>query len=308
MTIKEVTPDQYAALPLKHPHVFNTAAFSRLNAAKAERLHFLVFEEEGKPRYGITLGEREGWLLSPFSAPFGGFSYCKTPHIESLDAAAQMLAGYAHDLGFRMRISLPPLFYAPQFLAETAAVLSRRCSATHIELNYHFPVSRFADYDRCLARNARKNLRHAEEQEWEFVAVWRDDVEGLRKAFEVIRRNREEHGYRLSMTLAEVERTVKLIPADFFLLRHGGEDVAAAQVFHVADGIAQVVYWGDLHAYSSLRTMNMLVYRVFEHYSRAGLDVLDIGTSMLDDAPNYGLCDFKTSVGCEASPKFVLEF
>lgn len=69
MTIKEVTPDQYAALPLKHPHVFNTAAFSRLNAAKAERLHFLVFEEEGKPRYGITLGEREGWLLSPFSAP-----------------------------------------------------------------------------------------------------------------------------------------------------------------------------------------------------------------------------------------------
>lgn len=60
MTIKEVTPDQYAALPLKHTHVFNTAAFSRLNAAKAERLHFLVFEEEGKPRYGITLGEREG--------------------------------------------------------------------------------------------------------------------------------------------------------------------------------------------------------------------------------------------------------
>lgn len=139
MTIKEVTPDQYAALPLKHTHVFNTAAFSRLNAAKAERLHFLVFEEEGKPRYGITLGEREGWLLSPFSAPFGGFSYCKTPHIESLDAAAQMLADYAHNLGFRMRISLPPLFYAPQFLAETAAVLSRRSSATHIELNYHSP-------------------------------------------------------------------------------------------------------------------------------------------------------------------------
>lgn len=308
MTIKQVTPSEYAALPLTHPHVFNTAAFSCLNAAKAGRLHFLVFEEEGKMRYGITLGERKGWLLSPFSAPFGGFSFAKTPHLESLDAAAQALSDYAKERNLRMRISLPPLFYAPQFLAETAMVLSRRSTATRMELNYHFPLSRFADYDRCLARNARKNLRHAEKQEWEFLAVGRKDEEGLRQAFDVIRRNREEHGYQLSMTLDEVEKTVQLIPADFFLLRHAGENVAAAQVFHVAEGIAQVVYWGDIHAYSSLRTMNMLVYRVFEHYSHTDLRVLDIGTSMLGDVPNYGLCDFKTSVGCEASPKIVFSF
>lgn len=308
MTIKEVTSGQYAALPLKHPHVFNTAAFSCLNAAKAERLHFLVFEEEGRLRYGITLGRRAGWLLSPFSAPFGGFSFCRTPHLESLDAAVQALADYARGLGCRLRVSLPPLFYASQFLTETATVLSRRSTATRIELNYHFPVARFADYDRCLARNARKNLRHAERQEWEFTVVRRGDAEGLRRAFGVIRRNREEHGYTLSMTLAEVERTVELIPADFFLLRHGDVDVAAAQVFHVAEGIAQVVYWGDLHACSPLRTMNMLAYRLFEHYSHTALDVLDIGTSMLGDVPNYGLCDFKASVGCEASPKFVFEF
>ena len=308
MTIKEVTPQEYAALPLTHPHVFNTAAFSTLNAAKAEQLHFLVLGEEGRARYGITLGEREGWLLSPFSAPFGGFSFIRTPHLESLDAAAQSLCHYANRRGLRMRISLPPLFYSPQFLAETATVLSRRCTVTHLELNYHFTLSRFADYEACLAHNARKNLRHAEKQEWEFLAVWRNDEEGLRQAFDVIRRNREEHGYRLSMTLEEVERTVRQIAADFFLLRHEGKNVAAAQVFHVAEGVAQVVYWGDLHAYSSLRTMNMLVYRVFEHYSRSDLRVLDIGTSMLGDAPNFGLCDFKTSVGCEASPKIVFEF
>ena len=308
MTINEVTPQEYAALPLTHPHVFNTAAFSTLNAAKTEQLHFLVVGEEGRARYGITLGEREGWLLSPFSAPFGGFSFSRTPHLESLDAAAQVLCHYAKERGLRMRISLPPLFYSPQFLAESATVLSRRSTATHLELNYHFPLSRFADYEACLAHNARKNLRHAEKQEWEFVAVQRDDEEGLRQAFDVIRRNREEHGYRLSMTLEEVERTVRQIAADFFLLRHEGKNVAAAQVFHVAEGVAQVVYWGDLHAYSSLRTMNMLVYRVFEHYSHTDLRVLDIGTSMLGDAPNFGLCDFKASVGCVASPKMVFEF
>lgn len=308
MKIESVTPDQYAALPLKHTHVFNTPQFALLNAHKTEQLHHLVFEDEGKPRFGIILGEHEGWLLSPFSAPFGGFSYCRTPHLEGLDAAVESLCAYAKNMGLRMRITLPPFFYESQFLAETATVLSRRSVATHIHLNYHFTLSRFTDYEKCLARNARKNLRHAEEQEWEFVAVWHDDEEGLCQAFDVIRRNRDEHGYRLSMTLDDVLKTVRIIPADFFLLRHKSVNVAAAQVFHVAEGIAQVVYWGDLHAYSSLRTMNMLVFRVFEHYSRSSLRVLDIGTSMLGDVPNFGLCDFKTAVGCEASTKLSFEF
>ena len=307
MTIEEVSLEEYSALPFKHPHVFNTPGFAALNAHKAERLHCLTFSDESRLRYGIILGEREGWLLSPFSAPFGGFSYCRAPHLESLDAAAECLLDYARKAELRVRISLPPLFYEPQFVADTAAILSSRSVATHIHLNYHFTLSRFADYERCLARNARKNLHHAEGQEWEFVSVWRDDEDGLRQAYDVIRRNREEHAYPLSMTLDDVLKTVRVIPADFFLLRHGGENVAAAQVFHVAEGIAQVVYWGDIRVWSPLRTMNMLAFRVFEHYSRSPLRVLDIGTSMLGDAPNFGLCDFKTAVGCEVSPKFVFE-
>lgn len=307
MQIKEVSLAEYAELPLKHAHVFNKADFSMLNAHKAETVHCLVFEEEGKCKYGITLGEREGWLLSPFSAPFGGFSHAKSVHLESLEAAAAALVSYARHSGKRLRVVLPPLFYEPQFLSETVNVLSRCGSISYIDLNYHFPIHSFADYEKNIARNARKNLRHAEECDWEFVVVWRDDKEGLRQAYDVIRRNREEHGYPLRMALDDVEKTVELIDADFFLLRHDGKNVAAAQVFHVAEGIAQVIYWGDLRAYSAMRPMNMLAYRVFEHYSRQGLKVLDIGPSTEHGVPNYGLCDFKTGIGCVASPKFVFE-
>lgn len=142
---------------------------------------------------------------------------------------------------------------------------------------------------------------------FEFLALQRDDTEGRRRAYDVIRRNREEHGYPLRMSLSDVEATIGIIPADFFLLRHEGEDVAAAQVFHVAEGIAQVIYWGDLRAYSSLRPMNYLAFRIFEHYSREGLRILDIGPSTEDGEPNYGLCDFKTGIGCDVIPKFVFE-
>lgn len=307
MQIKEVSLEEYAGLPLKHAHVFNSVDFSRLNAHKADRLHCLVFEEEGKCKYGITLGEREGWLLSPFSAPFGGFSHGKSVHLESLDAAAEALVYYAKDKEKRLRVVLPPLFYEQHFLSETVNVLSRHATLSYIDINYHFPIQHFSDYENHIARNARKNLRHAEDCNFEFVAVWRGDRDGLRQAYEVIRRNREEHGYALRMSLDDVEKTVNLIDADFFLLRHEGENVAAAQVFRVAEGIAQVIYWGDLRAYSALRPMNMLAYRVFEHYSRQGLQVLDIGPSTEHGTPNYGLCDFKTGIGCVASPKFVFE-
>jgi hypothetical protein len=88
-------------------------------------------------------------------------------------------------------------------------------------------------------------------------------------------------------------------------LTHEGVDVAAAQVFHVAEGVAQVIYWGDLKEYSQLRTMNLLSYRIFEYYYKAKeIKLLDIGPSTENGVPNVGLCDFKESIGCSTSPKF----
>lgn len=49
-------------------------------------------------------------------------------------------------------------------------------------------------------------------------------------------------------------------------MSHNGTDVAAAQVFKVTEDVAQVIYWGDLRQYASLRTMNFLAYKVFKYY------------------------------------------
>lgn len=307
MTINEVSASDYSERIERHTHVFNTTAFTQLNAHKAEAVRYLLFEDGGKVRFGMTLGERGGKLLSPFSAPFGGFSANRQQRLELVDEAVALLAGYARCVGMDVRLTLPPQFYSSQLTAGCINALSRRAALQYIDLNYYFPMSKFHDYESCLDRAARKNLRHALTVGFEFVALQRDDTEGIRRAYDVIRRNREEHGYPLRMSLADVEATIRIIPADFFLLRHNGEDVAAAQVFHVADGIAQVVYWGDLRANSALRPMNYLAYRIFEHYCREGLRILDIGPSTEDGEPNYGLCDFKTGIGCDVTPKFVFE-
>lgn len=305
MEIEELSPQVYAQqfTPI---HVYDTTEFNLLNAYKVEKVHFLSFNDK-KRRIGIILGQRGKQLLSPFSSPFGGFSFNKTQRLEYINMAVETLQEYAKSNGLAMRIALPPMFYSPQQLAETANCLSRFGKLRHLELNYHFPVSAFAQYDNIIERNAKKNLHRSLEEDFEFLAIDSKDQDNIAKAYDVIRRNRSERGFPLRMTFQDVVKTIQTVRADFFLLKHNGNEIAAAQVFHVAQGIAQVIYWGDLREYSSLRPMNYLAYKLFEYYYKTGLKILDIGPSTEEGIPNYGLCDFKTSIGCIPSPKFVFE-
>ena len=305
MEIEEMTPSVYTQ-SFQITHVYNTVDFNLLNAYKVENVHFLSFNDK-KRRIGIILGQQGHQMFCPFSAPFGGFSFNKSQRLSCINMAVEALRNYAQSNRLTVKIALPPMFYAPQQLAETANCLNRFGKLRYMELNYHFPISAFSHYEDIIERNAKKNLHHSLKENFEFMAVDSKDHGNIEKAYDVIRRNRKEKGYPLRMTFQDVEKTTQLVQADFFLLLHDGNEVAAAQVFHVAKDIAQVIYWGDLREYSSLRPMNFFTYKLFEYYYQKGLKILDIGPSTEDGIPNFGLCDFKTSIGCVPTPKFVFE-
>jgi len=307
MQIIETSAEEYKAFFRQYPHIYNTADFSLLNSNKAEKLHFLLFSKQGI-RLGLILGDRgDGRMYSPFSAPFGGFTTNKTQHFDAIDDAVSALKTYAREHDRRVVLTLPPPFYDERQLPVFINALHRQAGTRFIDVNYHFDMSDFACYSALIERNARKNLNRAMKEELTFVRIERNDTEGIKRAYAVIRANREEHGYPLRMSLEEVLRTTDIVPADFFLLMHGGNDVAAAQVFHVKEGICQVIYWGDRREFSHLRPMNYLAYRIFMHYHGQGLRILDIGPSTEEGTPNYGLCSFKESIGCRVSTKFSFE-
>ena len=62
--------------------------------------------------------------------------------------------------------------------------------------------------------------------------------------------------------------------------------------------------------YEQDRPMNYLAYRTYLYYSERGIRVLDIGPSTESGEPNYGLCNFKKSIGCSVSSKltYIKEF
>ncbi len=304
MVVEELSAEQYAAVIKQPLHVFNTVAFNLINRTKVSSLHFLLFIDT-KPRLGIITGIAENELRTPFSAPFGGFSYVKEEvNLVQIEAAVHRLITWAIAKDLKgVKIGLPPTMYSPSFISKIINVLYRiGFVLDNINLNYAFKLSNYDDdYAQNLRKNARKNLKNALANDLQFRVCQKIDEQNM--AYNIIANNRKSKGYPLRMTWEQVEETKRIVKADFFLVYHHKRPIAAAIVFHVSATIVQVIYWGDLPDYSHLRPMNFLAYKLFGYYKEQKLHFVDIGPSTENSQPNYGLCDFKESIGCDVQTK-----
>ncbi len=306
MEIVAVSEKEYTRIITNPYHIFGSAGFNNVNADKCDSVHYLLFKDS-KYRLGIIGGIGNNSFLSPFSAPFGGFSFLQEDvRISYIDEAIILLNKWAKTRELSgIKITLPPTIYQESFLAKQINSLYR--NGFHIDktdLNYAYQLASFTqEYPSSIWYNARKNLKIALANNFSFKkAVLEVEKE---TTYNIIRQNREARSFPLRMTWQQVQTSAAVIPADFFLVENeAAVAVAAAIVFHVASGIVQVIYWGDLPEYANLKTMNFLSSKVFEHYHQLNLNIIDIGPSTEDSIPNYGLCEFKESIGCSISCKF----
>ena len=305
MQIDIVQPGEYRQL-FPHPqHVFNSVDFTELNKDKCSSVQYLCFSEN-KARIGLVMGEKDGQFWSPFSAPFGGFDANQPDRIEYYDEAVALLKAHLAAAGTPLKIVLPPTVYGSYTAKMYNALIRGGARLLFSELNYAYELDRFKDFEANLDRSARKNFHNARQYPFEFQKLERTP-ENITRAYTVIRGNRESKGYALQMSLDGVLQTAPVVGAEFFVMSLDGADVAAAMVYPVAEEISQVIYWGDAPGYADCRAMNYFTYKVFEHYFKKGLKILDIGPSSVEGVPNYGLCSFKENLGCTISLRHVFQ-
>jgi hypothetical protein len=303
MEILEVDAVSYSQALTQPQHIFNAATFNAVNEYKCERVFYLLFKDS-KIRLGIIFGLRDHKLVSPFSAPFGGFEAASDDiRLQQIDAALVALEAWAKTKKTQgIRIVPPPAFYASDFSNKMHNCLFRAgYQSNNIELNYHFPTDILdANYETAIWYNARKNLKRAIQFQ---LSLEKLDSGKEKEAYDVIAQNRKERGFPLRMTWEQVQESMTVISADFFVVKKEQTNIGAALVFHVAKGIVQVIYWGDLPEFSECKTMNFLSFTLFQYYKNQGIQIIDIGPSTEDSIPNYGLCEFKESIGCAISTK-----
>ena len=308
MEILEVSKKDYSALIRVPYYIYGSAAFNDLNRNKCDDVFYLLFRE-GKFRLGIIGGCRDRIFYSPFSAPFGGYSFiAEDVRLQYIEEAIMLLGQWAvkKDL-ISISITLPPAIYGGSFVTKQLNCLWRQnFSIAEIDLNYSYDLGNFNDrYFEQIWHNARKNLRISMHTGLEFVKCKNDDEKRL--AYDIISKNREGRGYPLRMSWEQVKSTSGLIEADFFMVYVEKQiPVASAIIFHINNSIVQVIYWGDLQGYSDIKPMNFISFKIFEYYKSVGVKVVDIGPSSEHSQPNYGLCEFKEGIGCRIDPKYTL--
>lgn len=306
MEVFQLESSQYDRTFNRPYHIFNSALFNELNRLNADEIYFLAFKDT-KIRVGIILGVRENKLYSPFSAPFGGFQYVSEDiKISQIDNALVALEAWIKEMRYEsIKLALPPAFYNQSFINKQSNSLFRNnYKLDTLDLNYQFSISKLKDnyLTDVIWYNARKNLNKSFKNNLSFVKLSSDEGE---LSYRVILQNRSEKGFPLKMSWDQVKKTMEVVKIDFFLVKLQELNIAAAIVFHVAKDIVQVVYWGDLNEFSELKTMNFLSYNVFNYYEINNISIVDIGPSTQNSTPNFGLCEFKESIGCEISNKSV---
>lgn len=309
MEIIETDSEEYRQIFPSTYHLYNSVDFNLLNEERCDKLLFLVFRDS-RNRLGLIAGLKNNELYTPFSAPFGGFSFLKeNTTLLQLEACVDALLLYVKNSGYSgIHYTMPPLFYNRIFNNKLLNVFYRKeFSISSIDLNYEYDLRHPAqEYDSRLWYNARKNLRISMKQGFECIKCETEDQ--ILDAYSVIQENRERKELPLKMTFEQVKNTSAIIKADFFLLSKEDNNVAAAQVFHVAPGIVQVIYWGDIPDFASHKPMNFLAFYIFNYYKELGINYIDIGPSTQSSVPNYGLCEFKESIGCGVSAKYTFTY
>lgn len=307
MEIIELSSEEYAHAFSRPYHPYNGASFNRLNASKVDEVCYLAFKFK-KLRMGIVAGIANRQLLSPFSAPFGGFQYAQEDiKIAYIEAGIRQLNEWAADKGLQsIKIVLPPPnIYHESFIAKQFNSLLRTgYQLLYADINYQFPLTRAnGDYLECFLDNARYQYKKSLTYELEFAPL---SPQELPKAYEIIAAHRAHKGFPLRMTLEQVLKTATIIPIDAFTVNKNGTAIAAAIVYRTSDKVAQVIYWGDLPGHSECRPMYFLSYNVFRYYGGQHFHMVDLGPSSEYGIPNYGLCEFKENIGCTISNKFTL--
>ena len=308
MEAKIVNSSIYEQVTKNVANVFNKANFAELNREKVDDILYVVVYKEDSPRFGCIFCKIGNEWKCPFSAPYGYIEPLKKEQtVNNYEDALKAVEIIAANSGCKkISITLPPMFYDNNVINTWyALMLNSGWKELHVDINFALNIKDVInDYNKKIHYNARKNLRIASESKLKILEC--KTYAEKSEAYNIIKINRKSKGYPLKMSEEQVMRTITIVPAHLYIVSDEISNLASALIYDVTSDIAQVVYWGDVPNCQDKKVMNFLSYELLKIYANRDFSYLDIGPSTSEGIPNYGLCDFKDSIGCERAAKFWL--
>lgn len=305
--LREITKDEYFTIFKTTSNPFLSESFISINASKVSNLLFLI-DGGIKTSIGIILGVANNRLVSPFSAPFGGFHYThEFIYMSKIEAFIHDLGEYFYTSEYdAIKVVLPPSIYGKSFNAKALVAMIRygftidAFELTNfvnlLKLNNNFSTKSSREYYRQALRN---NLS------FRFVISEKDK----RRIVSIVKENREQRNRTLKMAYDDFVEIEKIWHVDYVGIYDDNNQMVAGGIFYQFSKLHVVfaAIWGDTLDGRQLRAMDFMIFEAWMYYKSKGYQFIDLGISTEGSGePNEGLLRFKETHEADTEVRYVL--
>lgn len=307
--VRKVTAEEYESLVPNKGAFFNEPRFTELNKNKADEVYYLILMRAESARFGVIVGKIGTEARCPFSAPYSyPVAIIGESKQEMIDAGLIAMEEYLISEGIRsIRYIFPPLFYDEHLLSGWMSAFYRNgYRVINLDISYALNLDRLnvseEQYGNMITAKGRKSLRKARRSGLDIVKC--ETEEEYREAYRIIEIGHEFKGFPVKLSFEQLADTLKLVEHDAFIVRKDGVGIVAEFLYRINKKVVQGIYTGTHPDYTECNGMNLLTWNTIQYYGKLGYKILDKATATENSEPNYGLCNFKESVGCERSLKY----
>lgn len=308
--VKRVNADEYRSMVTDKRVFFNQPDFTELNKDKVDEVHYLIVIKGRSPRFGLILGIKDKVAKCPFSAPY---SYPvvigSAAHVDAFEEAIKALDCYCIDNEIKeIRFTFPPFVYDEDILSVwTSAMYRDGYELVSIDINYTLDLIALNrdDYEMIIPKKGRSHLRKAKASGMQIIQCVEDD--DVSEAYDIIVENHDAKGFPTHMSFQQLKDTFAIVPHEVFLARLDGKGIASMIYYEITKDIVECIYSGYLLEYSNSGVMNYLSWYAIKFFGDKGYKYIDRATTGTNSIPNYGLSDFKESIGGKRSLKYAFK-
>ncbi|WFB48027.1 peptidogalycan biosysnthesis protein [Vibrio coralliilyticus] len=259
----------------------------------------------------VLSNTREGFWENPITGAFGGLNNSKKSSIAATEFLITHLVEFMQTTLSEFVISMK-IRVAPGCFSKDTALLSNvlyrnKWELESIDLNYHLNIESLDKYLSRLGATKKKQIKRLERSGATFHI---ESIDNLKQVYQVINLNRSSQGYPMTMPEGAVYDLANRFPerVKLFSVSNESEMIASAICIQVNAEYLYVFYWGEHPNYRSASPVNLIACGIYSYCADNSIKVMDVGTSTVDSVPNYGLCEFKTKLGCEVSQKHTFKW
>lgn len=275
--------------------LFNDSKHLLLQSKKDWRVFDFRESRTGKIYARISFNLKSGVAHSPLRAPFGSVEVYRRMTEIQLKEFLERVESELANLGIRrMVIRNFPDLYGERLSKTIREVMRSLQFSCHEEISSIIQVNEKA-FEKRIKVSERQKLKKA-------TALFQLDkvgVSDLKQVYSFIADCRKERNQSLSMTLAELKKTISVYPDRFYFFktRKKNEIAAAAIVIQISKGILYTFYYAHAKKHNKVSPVVFLISGIYEFAQENKFNMIDLGTSMMGGHVNQSLLHFKKSIG-----------